>query len=269
MTPPPHPARGHDRARLAADLTDLGLRRDHDVLVHCSMRQLGWIDGDAPAVLAAIREVAGPKATVVVPAYTTRRSPTSRQYRNEVAAAMAEGMTPEEAAGFVIGSAGPPETGRLARFVAARPDAARSAHPLTSFAAIGPNADRYMSDHELASHFGPGSPVDKLYAAGASILMLGVGYESCSALHLAEYRLASPSVYRYTYYRDGDRHTAGGEFTSITLDDADFPQLGDDLDKQRFVSRGWVGSGPARAMPLRETVDFAVGWMTVHRGSAA
>lgn len=264
-TPHGHPYPPGD---LAADLAALGLRRDRDVIVHCSMRRLGWIDGGAEAVLTAVQDAAGPRATIVVPTFTTIKSPTSRVYRRAVADAVAKGMTPEEAARYVLAEGEPtPETGRLARALADRPGAVRSGHPLTSFAAIGPHADRYMSGHEVAVHLGASSPIAKLYDADASILLLGVGYEACTALHLAEYRLArTPPARRYTYL-SGGREDGGGEFTGIPLDDGDFPRLGDELDRQPFVRTGRVAAGTGRTMTMKDTVDFAVRWMTLHRGS--
>ena len=45
-----------------------------------------------------------------------------------------------------------------------------------------------MADHRLESHLGEYSPLAKLYRMEASVLLLGVGYQVCSAFHLAEYR---------------------------------------------------------------------------------
>ena len=52
------------RDQLAADLRSLGLRRGQDLLIHCSLRQSGRIDGGAAALLSAILDVAGPEATL-------------------------------------------------------------------------------------------------------------------------------------------------------------------------------------------------------------
>src|ERR1039457_6324103 len=55
------------RDRLAADLRALRLQPGQNLLIHCSLRQLGRIDGGAGALLDAIMDVAGPEATLVVP----------------------------------------------------------------------------------------------------------------------------------------------------------------------------------------------------------
>ncbi len=93
------------------------------------------------------------------------------------------------------GTAGPRPSQRmgvLAEYVRCAPGAVRSDHPQTSFAALGPRARQLTDGHDLTCHLGERSPVGGLYAADGQILLLGLGYEACTALHLAEYRLPVP-----------------------------------------------------------------------------
>jgi aminoglycoside N3'-acetyltransferase len=46
-------------------------------------------------------------------------------------------------------------------------------------------------------HLGERSPLGWLYAADAAILLLGVGYDACTAFHLAEYRRPSTRPQKY------------------------------------------------------------------------
>src|SRR3954452_14019752 len=72
------------------------------------------------------------------------------------------------------------------------PGALRSAHPQTSFAAIGPHAEAITAGHVLESGLGEGSPLARLYELDAEVLLLGGGHASNTSLHLAEYRVAEP-----------------------------------------------------------------------------
>src|SRR5689334_19612096 len=58
------------RASLAADLAALGVRRGDTLLVHASLRSLGWACGGPVAVVLALRDALGPDGTLVVPAQT-------------------------------------------------------------------------------------------------------------------------------------------------------------------------------------------------------
>lgn len=258
---------GHGRARITGDLRSIGLPGGRDVLVHCSLRRVGPA-GDGPGTVSeAIADVIGPSASVVVPTHTANNSTTSNVHRDatrrlsdtartEFEAAMA-GFDPLTTASFGMGE--------LAEYLRRRPDAVRSRHPQTSFAAVGGTARRLVAVHDLTSHLGPRSPIGALYAADATILLAGVGYDACTALHLAEYRLERPPTQRYRCYVDEGGRRRRLEFVTIYLDDSDFVELGASLDHEPFVRHGTVGNAPARIMPIRAAVDFAEEWMRKHR----
>jgi aminoglycoside 3-N-acetyltransferase len=269
-TPGRSPGAPVRREQLAEDLRSLGLRRGQDLLIHCSLRRIGPVVGGAATLLAALADVAGPAATLVVPAQTTLNSLTSRDFRAAVA-----GLDEDERPQFVAAMPGfdPAWTpshgmGAFAEYLRTRPSAVRSSHPQTSFAALGPRARLCASVHDLDCHLGDRSPLGWLYASGAAVLLLGVGYAACTTLHLAEYRLPwAPPVQGYQCFTSEEGRRVMREFTDLALDDSDFTRLGAGLEASApGVSRqGRVGSGTGRVVPLRAAVDFGVNWLTVHR----
>lgn len=254
--------------QLAADLRSLGLRRGQDLLIHCSLRQIGQIDGGAATLLDAIMDVAGPEATLVVPTHTTLNSLTSDAFHAATA-----GLDADERARFIAAMPGfdpasTPSTGMgaLAEYVRTRPSARRSSHPQVSFAALGPGARSCTSVHDLDCHLGDRSPLGWLYAADAAILLLGVGYSACTAFHLAEYRLPGVPPRRSYHCFTGEGGTrVEHEFTDIDLHDSDFELLGAELDTTSGVRRARVGSAKCRLVQLRAAVDFAGAWLATHR----
>jgi aminoglycoside 3-N-acetyltransferase len=58
------------------------------------------------------------------------------------------------------------------------PGAQRSHHPVRSFAALGPQAERLIATHALEDPFGETSPVEQLYALDGFILLLGTDHAS-------------------------------------------------------------------------------------------
>jgi aminoglycoside 3-N-acetyltransferase len=251
------------QASIVGGLRALGVRPGQDLLVHSSLRQVGPVQGGVETVLRALREAAGPTATIVVPAFTEINSRSSRPFHAATA-----GMTATQLAQYVAAMPGfdPLTTpsyrmGLLAEYVRRQPDAARSAHPQCSFAAIGPRARQCTEGHALTCHHGEHSPLGWLYRAGASVLLLGVGYASCSAFHLAEYRLPGERPrrrYECFIMEDGvRRHRA---FIDVDLIDSDFKAIGADIDKEPFVRHGLVGTAYSRLLPVRDAVDFALSW---------
>jgi aminoglycoside 3-N-acetyltransferase len=262
-------AQAHAQARLAADLAALGVPAGRDVLVHCSLRRVGRIAGGPGTLVAALRDVLGPASTIVVPTHTTGNSTTTRRFR-----ATATGLTAPEVAAmearlpaFDPVAATSHGMGAMAEYVRRAPEAVRSGHPQTSFAALGPRAPALTAVHDLDCHLGERSPLGTLYAAGAVILLLGVGYDACTALHLAEYKLPwDPPDRRYRCYVIEGGRRVPKEFVAPDLDDRDFPALGADLDQTPLVRKGPVGNAPSRLIEMCGTVDFAVEWLTARRG---
>ncbi|MEU0128414.1 AAC(3) family N-acetyltransferase [Streptomyces sp. NPDC006289] len=255
--------------RTASQLRELGLRRGGVVLVHASMRSVG---GDAGTVAEALRGALGPGGTLVVPAFTPENSDTSRSYldrvrglSDEACAAVRAAMPP-----FSPGGSPAPAMGALAETVRLTPGALRSAHPQTSFAAVGPAAEKLLTGHRQDCHLGEGSPLARLYETDAQVLLLGTGFDTCSAFHLAEYRRPAPPprrVYRCVVESAGTRRW--WEYEDIVLDDGDFAALGGDFAREGraagAVRSGRVGSATGRLFGLRAAVDFAQGWFGRHR----
>ncbi|XVU25350.1 aminoglycoside N(3)-acetyltransferase [Actinoplanes sp. CA-054009] len=254
---------------LIAELRALGLAAGDVVLVHCSMRSVGQIIGGAAALARALRAAVGPGGTLVVPAQTPGNSVSSDAYR-----AATDGMTDEERRayeermpGFDVRRTPSFGVGAFAEYVRRRPGAIRSGHPQTSFSAWGRRARELMRVHDLDCHLGERSPLAALERANAKTLLLGVGYESCTALHLAEYRLRRPPIVRpYRCYELERGHRVRREFRAPHLDAAPFALIGLGLDDQPFTRKGRIGQATTRLLPIRATVRFAVGWMDRNPG---
>ncbi|MEU1166033.1 AAC(3) family N-acetyltransferase, partial [Streptomyces sp. NPDC005921] len=142
------------------------------------------------------------------------------------------------------------------------PGALRSAHPQTSFAAIGPRAAEITEGHAPDCRLGEQSPLARLEKLDARVLMLGTGYATCTAFHLAEYRIPSPRV------AVGRPAPGGGweEVTEVSITSDRFDELGYDFERDRpVVVRGTVGAAETRLFPMAEAVAYAERWLAVHR----
>ena len=58
------------RDTLAGQLRELGVRRGEILLVHSSLKALGWVCGGPVAVVQALLDTLGPDGTLVVPTQT-------------------------------------------------------------------------------------------------------------------------------------------------------------------------------------------------------
>jgi aminoglycoside 3-N-acetyltransferase len=243
--------------RLRRQLTDLGLDTGQTVLVHSSLRRVGPIPGGAEALRDLLLEILDPaRGTLVVPAQTGSASVSSREFLAATAGASAAQYAAylDRLPGFDPDRSPSEGMGALAEAVRTHPEARRSAHPITSFAAVGRLAGELMGLHPLDSLLGKESPLGRMYEYGALVLLLGVGYDKCTAFHLGE----NPELAPERGYRCKIGET-WRDFRGPAHRDAEFAELGTMFESARAgrVRTGPVGAAAGRLFALTEAADFA------------
>ncbi|MEM9464525.1 MAG: AAC(3) family N-acetyltransferase [Actinomycetota bacterium] len=258
------------RTSLATDLTALGVESGMTLMVHSSLSRLGFVAGGAPAVVLALLDAVGPDGTVMMPTLSNhlgdpaewRNPPVPETWwqtiRDEVPA-YDPALTPTRLMGAIV------ECFRH------QPGVRRSAHPTASMAATGPRAPELLEPHELDYPLGEASPLARLYALDAHILLLGVTHANNTSLHLAEYRSPPPTGLPHVrrgapILHDGERVWA--TYDDIEDDDEDFADLGEAFAETGLERCGPVGAGVGRLMRSRDVVDFGVEWLRDHRHGA-
>ena len=162
------------------------------LLVHSSLRAMGWVCSGAVAVIIALQEVLGATGTLVMPTHSTdltepsqwENPPVPESWWSVIRATMPAyhpDLTSTRSMGVI------PETFRKQQ------GCLRSAHPHHSFCAYGHHASQIINSHSLEFGLGEGSPLARIYDLGGFVLLLGVGHESNTSMHLAEYRATFPT----------------------------------------------------------------------------
>ncbi|MER5443510.1 AAC(3) family N-acetyltransferase [Streptomyces sp. NPDC002790] len=247
------------RTSLTSDLRSLGVQPADTLLVHTSLSSLGWVNGGPATVVRALLDALCTEGTLVVPTQSADVSDPAEWSRPPVPAAWWEtiratmppydpAITPTRGVGVV------PETVRT------WPGAMRSAHPQTSFAALGPRAAEVTEGHAVDCRLGERSPLARLEEMHARVLLLGAGYEACTAFHLAEYRVP-------TGYEDAGRPGRHGweHVREVAIDSDRFDDLGAAFEAANPVARGRVGAAESRLFGVAEAVAYAEKWLPAHR----
>lgn len=248
------------RASLGGALRTLGLTPGEVLLAHVSMRSLGWVCGREVALLEALLDALGEEGTLVMPAFSSDLTE-PRHWRNPPVPEAWWPTVRETMAAYDPARTPTLGLGRAAETFRSWPGVRRSRHPCSSFAALGPAAAALVAGHSWDHSLGEGSPLGRLAERQARVLLLGVGFERCTAFHLGEDRAGVRPV------RDeGGPVLEGGRrvwrrYRNPAYDDEEFATLGAAFEATGVVTRGAVGSATARLFSLAAAADFAEAWL--------
>jgi aminoglycoside N3'-acetyltransferase len=151
------------RAEVVGQLRVLGVEEAGVLLVHTSFRATRPVEGGPLGLIEGLRAALGPDGTLVMPSWS-----------GEDDEPFDPRSTPVPSSLGVVADTFWRLTGVL-----------RSDHP-QAFAAAGPEAARIISDPlPLPPHI-PESPVGRVHDLDGLVLLLGVGHDANTTLHLAE-----------------------------------------------------------------------------------
>ena len=204
-----------------------------------SFRATRPVAGGPLGLIEALLDTVGPGGTLVMPSWTGE----------------------DDATFDPITTPASPDLGVVADMFWRLSGVLRSNHPF-AFAAAGPQAARITSDPlPLPPHIRE-SPVGRVHEVGGQVLLLGVGQDADTTLHLAEILAGVPyRVPKYcTVLQDGLP-------TRIEYKENDhccqrFTFVDDWLRARDLQSEGQVGNAHARLAGARDIVEVAVERLT-------
>jgi aminoglycoside 3-N-acetyltransferase len=224
------------RAEIADQLRQLGVEEDGVLLVHTSYRAVRPVEGGPVGLIEALRDALGAEGTLVMPSWSGNDD---------------EPFDP-------LTTPAPPDLGVVADTFWRLPGVLRSNH-FQAFAAAGPEAARITSGSlPLPPHI-PESPVGRVHDLDGQVLLLGVGHDADTTLHLAELLAGVP--YRVPSYCTV---LQDGRPVRIEYGENDhccerFAFADEWLRAQRLQSEGCVGHAHARVARARDIVEVTLG----------
>ncbi|MBD2568938.1 aminoglycoside N(3)-acetyltransferase [Anabaena lutea] len=253
----------HTRQSLATDLLNAGLTSGISVIVHSSLSSLGWVCGGSVTVVQALMDVIAPDGNLVMPTHSGDLSDPA-MWENPAVPKEWWSIIRETMPAFDHKVTPTREMGRIVETFRTWENVVRSSHPHVSFAGWGKDAQNIISDHSLENSLGENSPLARIYDLNAWVLLLGVGYDSCTSFHLAEYRVG-----REQRINKGAPILAAGKrvwkwYTDIEFDTDCFVKIGEAFEKTGQVKVSTVGAAQTKLFNIRNAVDFAVSWLKVN-----
>ena len=228
---------------IKASLMRLGLKKGDIVGVHSSLSSFGHVEGGADTVIDALLETVGERGNVVMSTHSANLSEDKR--------------TPEMIALGISWlfkilpydpDKTPVTTGIIPETFRKRKDVVRGLHPSLSIAASGPKAQVLSEGWH------------RLLELDGYILLIGVGLDRCTAMHLAEKRVQfpdrilkkiTPPKWFVEQYPENEWEWDIGPYP-------DFAKLTQPCIERGIMKTVEIGEATLRLVKLRELIDLYV-----------
>lgn len=257
------------RSQLVRNLGELGVSAGQAVMLHASVRNIGWIVGGPDVVLDAILAVLTPTGTLMMMVswednpYELEHWPRERQeaYLRECPAYDPTSSRADRR-----------KMGILTEYLRTRPGAHRSRHPF-SYIAVGQHAKWITDNHPWQYRDGPGSPLAKLCELGGVVLLLGSPVGDVTLLHHAEHLADVPNKkvdrYRMPVLQDGRRVWMDFEEYDTTRGIVDWPDNYFQTIVEDYLAVGngrtdKVGAADSYLLDAVSLTAFGTRWMEEH-----
>jgi len=251
---------------LKNDLRNIGITNSMILIVHSSLSSIGWVCGGPVAVLYALEETIGNDGTLIMPTHSSdlsepsewRDPPVPEAWWQIIRVSMPaydKDLTPTRGMGTIS------ETFRK------QPGVKRSAHPCNSFAAWGKYKEIFTDFNKLDFSMDMNSPLGKVYEYDGYVLLLGVGHDKNTSLHLAEYITDYKTKLNVACFSPVmiEKERKWIKYIDINLNGDDFISIGNAFEAQGKCKIGRIGAARSVLFRQRDLVDFASDWMKQNR----
>lgn len=239
---------------------EVGVRSGMSLMLHSSMRDLGYVVNGALDVIDALLESLGDEGTLLMPAHTGQLTDPADWQQPPIPAnyikTVRRFMRPLHPTTTPVRN-----RGIIAQTFLSYPGVCRSSHPLNSVTAKGPQAVYYTESHALHSSEGLQSPIGKLYTQEGHVLLIGVSLTSCTAIHLAEFITDVPYLQKSSVKVLVTDKNGNNRFVRLRR----YPGTSEFFDKlmPKLRGRGMISevefrSGRLIFFPIKPVIDIAV-----------
>ncbi len=246
---------------LIDDLKNLGICNGDYLLVHSSLNKIGYIIGKEQTLVEALIEVVGFDGLVVMPTHSGDNSnpeewsnpPVPKSWflpLKQNIPAYDKFLTPTRGVGVV------PE------FFRRYDNVFRSNHPMVSFAAYGKRRKELLKNHPYDYELSDASPLGLMYKWNFKILMLGTNYDSCTAMHLSEYRAnyRSGITRECAVMENGKRKWI--QYNDLDIDSDIFNTIGIEYEKSKLIKSLNVGYANSKLIEFCDLIDFTTKYLS-------
>lgn len=246
---------------LIRQLQHLGVEKDMCLEVHVSFNNVGSVIGGPTTFVDALLKTVGENGTIVMASQDCYNSE-PLYWENPTVEIRLMDKIRENTPGYDIYSSGQHLMGIVVDNLRARKSTYHSYHPNSGFIASGKDAKYLMANQPLSFPLDLNSPLGKLYEKKDScILLVGVGYDKATGLHLAEHLSKVRNIILQGGAIKKSGETIWKKYLDIELDSSEFIEIGKEMEKNKMVRVGKVGNAICRLFNFSEAVDFTCDYL--------
>ena len=220
---------------------------------------LGFVPGAARTVVEGLLEAVGPTGTIMMPAYSGelsdpaewRHPPVPPEWIDEI-----RNSTPP----YDAIKTPTRKMGSVAEYFRTYPGTLRSAHPQSSFAALGPRANDLVGEHPLDDRFGKASPLGNLVRLNGKSLLLGAPLNTNSLLYLALYSDPTRQRIQKSAPITVRNKPAWVGYKDIAISNEWFCDCAAALLDAGIARKGLISDAECHVFPAAEAIAKAVAW---------
>ncbi len=226
------------------------------ICVHTSMSKFGWVCGGAQSIVEALLEVVN-NGTIIMPSQTMDNSEPSNWQKPPVPKEWWP-VIKEHMPAYNVELTETRGMGKVVSSFLGLDNVIRSSHPQVSFCGIGQKAEEILKDHNLDYGLYKNTPLDRLYHSDAKIVLLGVSYDNCTAMHYAECETKVRPI-----NNQGAAMMENGErvwkvIKELDLDSDIFVEVGKLLEADNRVKIVKIKDGVVRVFSVKDAIDYAI-----------
>lgn len=248
---------------IVTDLRAMGIETDDGLFVHVALGRVGYVIGGPRGLIQSLLDAVGPKGLVCMPGFSGDAYDPVDHLSLDVSADTHRHIR-AQVPGYDPSLSNVRENGSVPEAFRSWPGVVRSPHPTSSVLMYGAGALTLSVPHDPHCWAtGSDTPWERLrFRPRMKILLIGVGWNRCSALHAAE----SAAEHKRVKMRDiklGQGPDAPWIVAPDVADDLDrlFPLVGTAWEETGNVDTGQIGDAECKLTGYDTLVEFARTWI--------
>jgi aminoglycoside 3-N-acetyltransferase len=236
---------------LTEGFRQLGLREGDRIIMHAFLDNIGAVDGGAAMVLHRLLGVLGKTGTLLMPTFTSITRHTNSHENNTKPGCWCESHEDRHLP-FIPELQPDRNIGVIAQRLCSWPSSRRSAHPAYSFVAVGKHGDDLVRNYSLED---PLLPIKRFLKPDPKVLAVGVGFDSVTAIHVAEQLKLSAKFVRERALTFTSKERTWVDITALGCSNG-FEKLKAYLGSKDFKETK-IGAANSQAYSMKTLIDRA------------